>query len=106
MNVKSEIRSQILNHLNRYDIAPNHFVEDIIESVLVGNSAFQIIYDDYSSIISWKVIDRLFIKSLPGVDGGTIFSYDGGKRYQWSEGETLIIDMRLLREYKLNEILR
>jgi hypothetical protein len=43
---------------------------------------------------------------MPGIDGGTIYSYDGGKRYQWFESETLLIDLKLLREYKLNEILR
>ena len=106
VNVKSEIRTQIVNHLNRYDIVSNHIVDEIIDSVLAGNSAFQIIYDDDFSITSWTILDRVLIKSMPGIDGGTIYSYDGGKRYQWFESETLLIDLRLIREYKLNEILR
>jgi hypothetical protein len=105
MNVRSEIRTQIVNHLNRYDIVSNHVGDDIIDSVLAGNSAFQIIHDDFS-ITSWTILDRSLIKSMPGIDGGTIYSYDGGKRYQWFESETLLIDLKLLREYKLNEILR
>lgn len=110
MNLKSEIKSQIFDHLNKFGLTSNvnfsTIVDDIIISVTNGNTAFQLIYDETFTLIDWKVLNRYLIKSLPGVSGGLIFSYDGGKRYQWSKEETLLIDMRLIREYKLNEILR
>lgn len=110
MNVKSEIRSQIVKHLNEFSLTTNvnfsTIVDDIINSVTKGNTAFQLIYDETFTLIDWKVLNRYLIKSLPGVSGELIFSYDGGKRYQWSKEETFLIDMRLIRECKLNEILR
>ena len=33
------------------------------------------------------------------------YSYDGGKRFQWFETETLLLDASLIREIKLNQIL-
>lgn len=110
MNIRTEIKNQIINHLNKFDLTSNinfsTIVDDIINFVTEGNTAFQLIYDETFALIDCKVLDRYQIKSLPGVNGELIFSYDGGKRYQWSKEETFLIDMRLIREYKLNEILR
>jgi len=106
MNLKSEIKSQVINHLNRFDIFSSRVVDDIVNSVIDGNFAFQLIYDDTSTLIEWRVLDWNLVKQRPDTNGGLIFSHDGGKRYQWFESETLLIDMRIIRELKLNNILQ
>ena len=37
--------------------------------------------------------------------GNTLFSYDGGKTYKYSPYETLLFDLRIIRELKLNNLL-
>jgi len=35
-----------------------------------------------------------------------MWSYDGGQRYQWSEMETLVFDPSVIRDIKLESIIK
>ncbi len=110
MNYQSEINSQVISHLIKYGLyvgVTKELPKQIANSVLSGNYAFQLIYDDTYQVIEWKALDRNLVCSIMDITlTENIFSYDGGKRFQWSERETLLIDMRVIREYKLNNILQ
>lgn len=110
----SEIKRQVNLHLSMWSIlATDEQVNDIIESVINGNSAFQLIYTDRKidnrlrlySLFEFKVLKREDIKLEIGKYGNNLFSYDGGKRFQWREEETLLIDIDKIRDLKLNQIL-
>ncbi len=110
MDYQTEIESQITNHLTKHGLyagVVKDFSKHLVNSVLSGNYAFQLIYGGDYRVEEWKVLDRNLVCSTMGPTlTEKVFSYDGGKRFQWSEQETLLIDMRIIRELKLNTILQ
>jgi hypothetical protein len=107
------IKESIIDHffLHRIRVSDD-VIDDLVNEVLNGNFAFQIIYNDYYEEYPflyrfklYKILDHTkLLKRDDGPGGGLIWSYDGGKRYQWSESETLKLDNSITREIKLKEI--
>ena len=54
----------------------------------------------------WVVAEDGEIRELPRARFRAVFHYDGGKRFQWFETETLILNPSIIREMKLNQIIK
>ena len=113
--VNEYIRVKITTHLGVHNISyREEQIHEMVESVLSGTGALQIIYEDVFdpygedgdeayTLERWKPLDRNLIRETTTAFG-TMYSYDGGKRYQWSEMETILIDLEALREIKLKNL--
>jgi hypothetical protein len=83
----------------------------MVESVLLGNFNFRIIYDDaimgdFQYLFEeFKVIDNGNFKISRTDSGDHLISIDRGVRFQWGKNEIITIDRDLIREWKLNLIL-
>jgi hypothetical protein len=117
--VNEYIRGEITRHLEIYKISyRNEQIDEMVESVLAGTGAFQIIFEQVIDpfgedgveryfLERWKSLDRKLVLKIGQIYGTTMhftYSYDGGKRYQWSEMETILIDLEALREIKLKNL--
>ena len=117
MEIAEYIRNEITNHMQKHRVMVlKSTIEEMVEEALKGTYAFQIIYNDIDSDE-----DRMFNYSLYSfikLDHSKIvfreeteqtsaaYSYDGGKRFQWFETETLILNPSTIREMKLNKIIK
>ena len=79
--------------------------EFIVNRVLSGVFAFQLIYDENNEVVEVIDLDWRLVKFSNHITGETIISIDGGKRYQWSYNEILLIDIDTVRDWKINSIL-
>lgn len=114
MKVVSYIESIIDIHQKIYGIYfhSNHR-EYIQDQVNKGIYAFQVIYvDDFrSQTKEIKNLDYSLLKSKNIYEPGgeeffnKIWAYDG-KRFQWTDTETLIFDPSKIRDIKLEEIIK
>ena len=119
MKTEDYIRGEITTHLGVHNITyQDQQIDEIVEAALSGTGAFQIIFeqvfdpfcedgDERYFLERWKPLDRSLIMKTGKLYGTTMYftySYDGGKRYQWSEMETIVIDQAALREIKLGEL--
>ena len=121
--VNEYIRGEITRHLEIYKISyRNEQIDEMVESVLAGTGAFQIIFEQVIDpfgedagedgveryfLERGKSLDRKLVLKIGQIYGTTMhftYSYDGGKRYQWSEMETILIDLDALREIKLKNL--
>lgn len=119
--MENYIRNKIKKHSDKFSI---EFTEDNIKSILEetkkGIYAFQIIYiltslpGEHPSQFKYrfKLAKPLDVNKLKvwehayGNIGNTLWSYDNGKSYKYHDAETLKFDLRVIRELKLNEILK
>lgn len=104
--LENYIEGQVRSHLVRWEIDATELqVERIVSSVLSGDSVFNLIYDENGSLLIHSAIDASMVVFRPG-DGYYVnsYSYDGGRRFQWYEKETLVIDRAGVREVKLSGI--
>ena len=127
--MENYIRNKIKKHSEKFNI---EFTEDNIKSILEetkkGIYAFQIIYNELSdkqllfrlskpehptkfryTFILYKPLDVNKLKVWEhayGNIGNTLWSYDGGKTWKYGSSETLKFDLRVIREIKLNQILK
>jgi len=74
----------------------------ITHHVIDGCYAFRLIYGEDNIIKQCYQIDWNSVKFNRDLG---LFSIDFGKRYQWSYREILVIDKRLIREFKLNSLI-
>jgi hypothetical protein len=85
-------------------------IDEMVEAVLNGTYAFQIIYSDMEDNYSfYSFIPRDYRKIVFREETdqtSAAYSYDGGKRFQWFETETLLLDSSIIREMKLNQIIK
>jgi hypothetical protein len=87
--------------------------EYIKEQVNKGVYAFQVIYVDNSGSQTKEIknLDYSLLKSKNIYEPGgeeffnKLWSYDG-KRFQWSDTETLVFDPSKIRDIKLDEIIK
>lgn len=87
--------------------------EYIKNQVNKGVYAFQVIYIDNSGNQTKEIknLDYSLLKSKNVYEPGgeeffnKLFSYDG-KRFQWSDTETLVFDPSKIRDIKLEEIIK
>ena len=88
-------------------------IDEMVDEALKGTYAFQLIYNDMKdtefdcSFYSFIPIDYRKIVFREETDQtSAAYSYDGGKRFQWFETETLLLDASIIREIKLNQIIK
>lgn len=115
MTTDEYIRGEITRHLDIHKITYREAqIVEMVQSVLVGTGAFHIIFDQVYDpfcedgeeiyfLEKWSPLDRSLIRETTTAFG-TMYSYDGGKRYQWSEVETILIDQAALRDIKIGEL--
>ena len=101
------IKAELDLHKVRYDLSFSDKVTDeIISYVKGGIYAFQLIYDDWkkaNNIILVKPLD--WTKVVQNLDFSlTLWSYDGGEKFQFSSIETLKFNIQKIRDLKLEEI--
>ncbi len=117
MTIKSYIRATIDEHENKWRLFFNSEICNAIHDGVInkGIYAFQIIYsvvDTFdNSVEEIKPLDHKLCvheKDLTELqrDMGIMWSYDGGQRYQWSEMETLVFDPSVIRNIKLEVVLK
>ena len=114
MNIDEYIRGEITRHLDVHNISyQDQQIDEMVEAALAGTGAFQIIFeqvfdpfcedgDERYFLERGKPLDRNLIRETT-TQFGTMYAYDG-KRYQWSEMETILIDQAALREIKISEL--
>ena len=114
MEIAEYIRNEIIVHMDKYRmlIIEKDIVE-LVDEVLKGTYAFQIIYSDMEdtefdySFYSFIPRDHRKIAFRAETEQtSAAYSYDGGKRFQWFETETLLLDSSIIREMKLNQIIK
>jgi hypothetical protein len=103
---KEYINNIIDKHQKDFGVDFDIYVRGGIEkSITNGVYAFQVIYNSYNQVHSIKNLNHsLLKKSL--IDGNLLWSYDGGVRYQWSEVETLLFDLSIIRNIKLEKVIK
>jgi len=114
--MENYIRNKIKKHSEKFNIEfTEENIKHILEETKKGIYAFQIIYTE-NHVSNKKYIFKLAkpidVNKLKiwehayGNIGNTLWSYDGGKTWKYSDFETLKFDLRVIRELKLNEILK
>lgn len=118
--MENYIRNQIVSHFEKHQIEINdEDILSIIDQTKKGVYAFQIIYVDNDKIIDqetgiinlnlptykFKLLKLLNRSNVLYNEEYDIWSYDGGKTFKYGNSETLIFDLRVIRELKLNQIL-
>ena len=107
MTIKDYINETIDKHEKEFGL---RFIRDVridVEKYInEGIYAFQFIYK-YGQLVSEikKLDQKLCVHESNINPNGTMWSYDGGQRYQWSEMETLVFDSSLIRDIKLEKVL-
>jgi hypothetical protein len=112
--MENYIKNQILSHFKNHEIEiSSEDVNTIIAETMKGTYAFQIIYVDQDQeykldtyvdpMYKFKLYKKLQRSNV--CYDGNLWSYDGGKQYKYFDAETLVFDLRVIRELKLNQIL-
>lgn len=112
MNPEKWIRDQIAAHMEKHRImADPRMLEEMTQAGVNGCYAFRIIYldlgDNYFDWVlnSFELLDHSLVIRGKG-DRFPFFSYDGGKRYQWPDTETVYLDPAMVREIKIDRLLQ
>lgn len=118
--MENYVRNQIVSHFKKHSIEiDDKNILDIIDNTKKGIYAFQIIYVDNPDIMDqetgiinlnlstykFKLLKPLNRSNVEYNDEYDIWSYDGGRTFKYVDSETLIFDLRVIRELKLNQIL-
>lgn len=114
MEISQYIRNEIAGHMEKHRmLVRDEDIDEMVDEALKGTYAFQIIYNDMKDaefdcqFYSFIAIDHKKIVFREETEQtSAIYSYDGGKRFQWFEKETLQLDASIIREMKLNQIIK
>lgn len=114
MEIGKYIRKEITKHMDKHRmLIHKKDIDEMVDEALKGTYAFQLIYNDMKdtefdcSFYSFIPIDYRKIVFREETDQtSAAYSYDGGKRFQWFETETLLLDASIIREIKLNQIIK
>jgi hypothetical protein len=116
MEIAEYIRNEVSNHMQKHRMMVlKSDIEEMVEEALKGTYAFQIIYNDIdskdrmfnSSFYSFIKLDHSKIVFREETEKtSAAYSYDGGKRFQWFDTETLLLNPSIIREMKLNKIIK
>jgi len=110
--IEEFVNNQIKRHIELYNIKfDDKSISEINNYVKSGVYAFQIIYDNNFFTILVKPLDWTkvvqnsfrFHRNIHHVQ--SLWSYDGGQQFKYSQIETLKLDVELIRDLKLNQIL-
>ena len=107
MTIKDYIKETIDTHEEKFRLRFSRSVRGDIERYINnGVYAFQFIYKWDHLVSELKPLDyKLCIHERNINPNGTMWSYDAGKRYQWTERETLVFDTSVIRNIKLEKVL-
>jgi len=117
--MENYIRNQIVSHFEKHQIEiDDKDILSIIDQTKKGVYAFQIIYVDNPDTFDeetgkinlnipykFKLLKLLNRSNVLYNKEYNVWSYDGGKTFKYGDSETLIFDLRVIRELKLNQIL-
>lgn len=117
--MENYIRNQIVSHFEKHQIEiDDKEILSIIDQTKKGVYAFQIIYvdnlytfDEETRVnlnihpYKFKLLKLLNRSNVLYNKEYDVWSYDGGKTFKYRNSETLIFDLRVIRELKLNQIL-
>jgi hypothetical protein len=109
MTVEEYIKETIDNHEKEFGLYFSDTAREVIqEAIIKGIYAFNIIYDIQLKVNEIRYLNyKLCIHyNLDTWFKDKMWSYDGGQRYQWSGMETLIFDPSIIRNIKLEEVLK
>ena len=119
MEITEYIRNEISKHMDKHRVMIlKTDMDEMVEEAMKGTYAFQIIYSDLEesydgsrmfnySFYSFTKLDHSKIVFRPETEQtSAVYSYDGGKRFQWFDTETLLLDPSIIREMKLNKIIK
>ena len=116
MEIAEYIRNEISNHMQKHRMMVlKSDIEEMVEEALKGTYAFQIINNnidsedrmfDYSFYSFIKLDHSKIVFREETEQTSATYSYDGGKRFQWFDTETLLLDLSIIREMKLNKIIK
>lgn len=122
MSVKEYITDTINKHQKEFGIDFDIHTRDVIEKNINGGVyAFQIIYNGQNQVQEIKNLNYSLLKSTSkSLEGkefrpfknkyghveNSLWSYDGGVRYQWSNMETLVFVPSVIRNIKIEEIIK
>jgi hypothetical protein len=117
MEIAEYIRNEISNHMQKHRMMVlKSDIEEMVEEALKGTYAFQIIYNNIDSaedrmfdcsFYSFIKLDHSKIVFREETEQtSAVYSYDGGKRFQWFDTETLLLNPSIIREMKLNKIIK
>jgi hypothetical protein len=102
MMVKSYIKKVIDNHEKEFGIDFDISIRDTIEdNINNGVYAFQVIYNGHYQVHEIKRLNHSLLKY-----NKLLWSYDNGVRYQWGDTETLVFDHSVIRNIKIEEIIK
>ena len=116
MEIAEYIRNEVSNHMQKHRMMVlKSDIEEMVEEALKGTYAFQIIYNnidsedrmfDYSFYSFIKLDHSKIVFREETEQTSATYSYDGGKRFQWFDTETLLLNPSIIREMKLNQIIK
>lgn len=116
MEISQYIRDEIAKHMDKHRmLVRDEDIDEMVDEALKGTYAFQLIYNNIDSedgmfnysLYSFIPIDYRKIVFREETDQtSAAYSYDGGKRFQWFDTETLLLDPSIIREIKLNQIIK
>jgi hypothetical protein len=117
MEIAEYIRNEVSNHMQKHRMMVlKSDIEEMVEEALKGTYAFQIIYNNIDStedrmfdcsFYSFIKLDHSKIVFREETEQtSAVYSYDGGKRFQWFDTETLLLNPSIIREMKLNQIIK
>lgn len=114
MEISQYIRDEIAKHMEKHRmLVRDEEIDEMVGEALKGTYAFQLIYNDMKdaefdcSFYSFIAIDhRKIVFREETENASAIYSYDGGKRFQWFDKETLLLDSSIIREMKINQIIK
>ena len=119
MEAREYIEQEIRKHFSKHSISlPNkQELSRMVDAAINGNTAFRLIYDlDNSTnhahffLVEWERLEPSLVMfdkrswSPPMLGTYTTVTHDGGKRWQWNEIETLVIDAAEIRRLKIQQL--
>jgi hypothetical protein len=108
--INKYIESIIDKHQIEFGVYFSDTYRKVINDAIVKNIyAFNIIYDIQMKVHEIKYVDHnlcVHEDQLNTWSQNKMWSYDGGQRYQWSEMETLVFDPSVIRDIKLESIIK
>lgn len=110
--INKYIESIIDKHQIEFGVYFSDTYRKVINDAIVKNIyAFNIIYDIQMKVHEVNYLDYKLCIHEDHLSSHTpsmfkMWSYDGGQRYQWSEMETLVFDPSVIRDIKLESIIK
>lgn len=104
VTVERYIRDYISFEMSARRLYGEDFVAgEVIRYVAEGIYAFQLIWGEDSGVFLVKPLDHALVRSCE-TPFGIMFSYDGTRNAKYSEDETLVLPIDVIRDIKIDSI--